>query len=88
MNYRFTARVIVEPIQLDRIEREERYEDSLNFSHHLDPLRQRHDEMIITCEIESPSPMTEPQHKAFEKALKRMISRFRLYVAEEFDNIS
>lgn len=88
MRYRFAARVIVEPVRLQRLDSEKRSEDSFSFRHHINQLREMDDEMTILAEVESPKGMDEKQKRAFERAMNRMLRHFRCYVFEEFDAIT
>ena len=87
MRYFFGARVVVEPVRAQRLEHERQAEASFSFTHHINPMRQMNDELMIRAEVESPKGMSEGQQRAFERALNRMARHLRLYIAEEFDLI-
>lgn len=87
MRYFFGARVVVEPVRAQRLDREKQAEASFSYSHHINPMRQIYDELMIRAEIESPKGLSEEQQKAFDRALNRMVRHLRLYIAEEFELI-
>ena len=84
MRYFFGARIVVEPIRIQRLENEKLAEAGFSFGHHAYPMRQMSDELQIRAEVESPRGLTDKQRKAFEAAMNRMLKDFRTYLAEEF----
>lgn len=87
MKYFFVARVVVEPVQIQRLERERQAEASHSFRHHINPMRQMDDEMTIRAEIDTPRGLTDEQQKAFERAMNLMLREFRSCIAAEFEDI-
>ena len=85
MKYFFGARFVVEPIRIQRLERERQAERSGSYQHHVNPMRQVYDEMSLRAEIETPCGLTDDQQKAVERALDRMLEKLRRYIAEEFE---
>ena len=87
MRYFFSARIVIEPIRIQRIENETRADAGFSFGHHAYPMRRMCDELQMRSEIETPRGLTDKQQKALEVAMNRMLQDFRVYVAEEFSQI-
>lgn len=87
-DYKFCVVVVVEPVRMQRIEREKQAESQFDCHHHTDPFRRMFDAMRIEANVSAPKGMTPQQTQAFERAMNRTLRHFRHYIAEEFDAIS
>ena len=88
MRYTFAATVVVEPIRLEREDREREAERSLSFSHVNAPFREMGDCMLIRAEVDSPRGTSPEQQTRFERAMNRTLNHFRYYIAEEFSRLN
>jgi hypothetical protein len=86
--YTFVVRLPLKPIRLQR-ETDERTAEEMHarFDHHINPMRELGDEMVINALVKTPSQMTEPQNKALMEAFNDVMREFEFRFADNLERL-